>query len=372
MNAHTPPRILMVITELDRGGAEQQFVQLALGLQERGWKVRAVCLGPRAELCVPLETTGIEVAWLDARGLLSAGRVLWRLRRHILEFRPDLVQTFLFHANILGRLAARWAGVRKIVCGLRVAEKRAHWHGTIEWLTASLVTCWVCVSEGVRSHARDVWRLPADRLVVIPNGLDVSKWRSVTPIDRASLRIPANAEVLLSVGRLDYQKGIDLLLQAFATVSRERPLARLVIAGEGPLRPQLESLANGLPHGADRVHFLGQRADIPALLAMCDLFVLASRWEGMPNALMEAMAAGKPCVATRVEGIPELLRQGEAGWLVDGENETALAATIQAALSDPTARQAFGRAAQEISVKDFTADSMIDRYAQLYAELESR
>jgi glycosyltransferase involved in cell wall biosynthesis len=373
---HSPrPRILMIITELDRGGAEQQFVQLAIGLLHKGWEVRVVCLGPRAELCDQLEEQGIVPRCLGARSVWSTLSVLKQLIENIRSFQPEIIQTYLFHANILGRLAAFRAGRSIVVCGLRVAERQAHWHGWVEWLTASLVTRWVCVSEGVRQHAAKNWKLDQTRLVVIPNGIDIDRWKNAIPFTRADLDLPADAIMLFSAGRLDVQKGMDILLKAFGKVAPEWPSLHLVIAGEGPLRRELELHKGTQGPASGRVHFLGQRNDIPRLMATCDLFVLASRWEGMPNALLEAMATGKPCVATNAEGSSELLGYGQRGehsqrgWLVPVDDSLALAAAIDEALSSESRCTDLANSAQAYIEKQLTTQAMISAYNFLYGQL---
>lgn len=365
----------MIITELDRGGAEQQFVQLAIGLLHKGWEVRVVCLGPRAELCDQLEEQGIIPHCLGARSARSTLSVLKQLVENIRSFQPEIIQTFLFHANILGRLAAFRAGRSIVVCGLRVAERQAHWHGWVEWLTASLVTRWVCVSEGVRQHAAKNWKLDQTRLVVIPNGIEIDRWKNAIPFTRADLDLPSDAIMLFSAGRLDVQKGMDILLEAFGKVAPEWPRLHLVIAGEGPLRKELE-LHKGTQSPANgRVHFLGQRNDIPRLMASCDLFVLASRWEGMPNALLEAMATGKPCVATNVEGSSELLGYGQAGehaqrgWLVPINDPETLAEAIDKAISSETRSTEIAKSAQAYIEKQLTTQATISAYDFLYRQL---
>lgn len=149
-------------------------------------------------------------------------------------------------------------------------------------------------------------RLDRQRVSVIPNGVEFDRFQSAGACDLSPLGIPAGARVLVSVGRLHPQKGYDLLIEAIAPLLADQPGWQLLIVGEGPARFDLERQIReaGLE---GRIHLPGYRDDVPSILAAADAFVLASRWEGMPNAVLEAMAAGLPVVATDVEGIDELI-----------------------------------------------------------------
>ena len=215
------------------------------------------------------------------------------------------MQSFLFHANVATRLAAPLAGRPWVVGGLRVAERQRHWHLAVDRLTARLSAGSVCVSEGVARFAREVGGLPADRLIVIPNGVDPSPFDAARPTPRASLGIPDAAHLALFVGRLDPQKGVHVLLDAAEVVARAARLApghRRRRAGTGP--------RFDARNDPDCVHWLGRRDDVPGLLKAADLLVLPSLWEGMPNVVLEAMAARRAVVGTAVEGTEDLVIPG--------------------------------------------------------------
>ena len=365
-----PTRVTLAITDLDVGGAERALVALVLGLDRRRWRPSVACLAGEGALAAPLRVAGIEVACLgvSARRPVAAVRGLARAFR---EQRPALVQGFLFHANVAARLAARGAGRPPVLGGLRVAERRAlrRWHLTLDRLTFPLGVGSVCVSRGVERFSVERGGLPADRLVVIPNGVAPARFDAAAPVDRRSLGIPEDAVLALYVGRLDPQKGLDRLLQAADQVVRRCPTWHLALAGDGPLRAELTALVEvgGLAGVADRVHWLGRRDDVPGLLKAADYLVLPSLWEGMPNVVLEAMAAGLPVVATAVEGTEDLVVPGETGWLVPPGRCGPLAAALVEAATAADRRRAFGRAGRARVEVGFTPDRVVAAYERLWA-----
>jgi glycosyltransferase involved in cell wall biosynthesis len=363
-----PVRLAFCITELDAGGAERALSQLVLGLDRTAWEPKVFCLGPPGPFAGVLQDDGVSVRCFDAVHQWDAPRVLWQLRRELSAWRPQLLQTFLFHANILGRLAGRRAGVPRIVCGQRVAERRTSWHGRLDRWTDRWVDRHVCVSQGVAEFCEHVVGLPREKLHVIPNGIEYERFATASPIDWTELGLPRDAQVVLCIGRLEPQKGIDDLLTAWADVVPAHPSAHLVIVGDGPDRATLERQAEGLALRA-RVHFLGRRDDVPRFLQGAVGLALPSRWEGMPNVVLEAMAAAKPVVATQVEGTAELVVPERTGWLVPVSHPPALASALRELLNHPERATNFGVEAQRLSKSQFAADKIVAAYDRLYREL---
>ncbi len=367
-----PVRIGFCITDLDQGGAERQLVELVTRLDRGKFDPVVYCLGPRPasnprSLADELEAAGVRVHCFHARRIWQFFSVLRKLRRQIAADAPEIVQTFLFHANLLGTLAARRAGVPHVLTGVRVAERRAAWHLTLARWTDRWVERHVCVSESVRSFCRPAG-LSESKLVVIPNGVNLARFAAAQPRSLSEFGIAADRQVMTHVGRLDTQKGVGWLLEQMPKIFAARPHAELLLVGTGPELENLERLASRLGL-AGRVHFAGFRPDIPEILAASDLCLLASRWEGMPNSMLEAMAAGKPVVATRVEGVEEVLGPGAA-------EQTALPADPQmftqqavAILADASLASRLGRDNQERARQFFTFETMVDAYERLYGSL---
>ncbi len=369
MTVAIPTRLVFCITELDPGGAERALTQLVLNLNREEWMPHVICLGPRGHFADVLQAANVPVTCLNARGTLSLPRVLIQLTRELRRLRPSLVQTFLFHANLLGRVAARLAGITCVVSGIRVAEHRSSWYGRLDRWTNFLVATNVCVSQGVADFSERTTKLDRRKLVVIPNSVDVDRFAGAKPADLTQFGIPDGSRVFISIGRLERQKGIDLLLDAVALLTADlRNDVYFLIVGDGPdlqlLRGQCER-----DQLTDRIHFAGRRDDIPELLAASTALILPSRWEGMPNVVLEAMAAARPVIATNVEGIGELVRDQVTGLTVPPESPRQLAMAIQQLLSDGEFWSAAGVKAQAIVIKDFTQQSISAAYCALYRKL---
>ncbi|MCR4412394.1 MAG: glycosyltransferase, partial [Thermoguttaceae bacterium] len=258
---------------------------------------------------------------------------LWRLRQFVARLGPDLVHTWIFAANAYGRAAGILAGVRCLVAGERCVDP---WKGPIElaidrWL-ARRTACLVGNSPGVRDFY--VSRgLPAERFEVIPNGIapaapPVASRREVL----ASLGLPETARIAALVGRLWPQKRVRDAIWA-TDLMRVFPYDfHLVILGDGPQRDRLEQFRDQV-EVHDKVHFLGQRDDVHQILPHCDVLWSPSAFEGQSNAIMEAMAAGVPVVATDIPGTRDLVVDGETGFLVPTPDRPAESATINDAVA---------------------------------------
>lgn len=372
-----PRRIAFLITELDDGGAERAFVRIATGLDRSRWQVAVYCLSERGPLAEPLEQAGIEVTCLGLpQGPSGVFSKLWRawqavqqLTNEFIERPPMLVQTFLFHANVIGRLAANAAKIRNVVSGIRVAERRSRWRLTFDRATQGSVAKHVCVSEAVAKFSIEQSGLDPNKIIVIPNGVDFDRFQKAEPIEWQTLGLPSDAQVILSVGRLEAQKDPRSLLLAFGQIAAEFPAAHLIFVGNGHLKDELSGEAHLKGLGA-RVHCVGRRSDVAQLLRASQVFALASQWEGMPNVVLEAAAAGTPIVATTVEGVSELLPSNEFGMLVKPGSASDLAAALRQILSDPTAARQRADCLQQ-RIASFSWESVIRRYDELYEALVS-
>ncbi len=356
-----------MITDLDTGGAERALVNLVTRLDRTRWQPSVICLDKPSDLNAPLVEAGIEVVNLcvDRRRPLQA---IFKLAREFRRLRPQLVQSFLFHANLASRLAAVFAGRPPVVCGIRVAEREKAWHLKLDRWTNFLTVGSVCVSEGVKRFSETNGGLPAAKLVVIPNGIDTATYDQSVKLKRDDLGLADSDVVALFVGRLTRQKDVSTLLKASAEVARVDPRFHLVIVGDGPDRAMTEEQACGLFDLTGRVHWLGRRGDIPELLALSDYLVLPSLWEGMPNVVLEAMAARRAVVATNVEGSDELVIPGETGWLVPAGDASALVNAMREACNRENSHTR-GVAGRERIEKMFTMDRVVEAYEAVWTRL---
>ncbi len=361
-----PIRVAFCITDLDVGGAERMFVELVTRLDRRRWEPRVFCLSGPGALVEKLQANNIPVTCFSAKSVRTLG-VIWRLAAELKKFRPALMQSFLFHANLVGRLAAWLARVPRMVCGIRVAERRSPVPLWLDRLTQGFVDHNVCVSHAVADFSIRNARLKDSKVSVIANGVDYHRFASATAVDRASLGL-TTAPLVLFVGRLDPQKAPLVLLGAFERLIARHTDWQLLFVGEGPLRTSMTEWV--IEHRLkSSVHFTGWRPDVPELLKAADVLVLPSLWEGMPNIVLESMAAGLPVVVSRVEGTEDLIRDGETGLLTTPGSVEEVEQQIEKVLMDREFSTSLASAAQQIVANGFTLEAMIHSYEQLYLSL---
>ena len=355
-----------MITDLDPGGAERALVSLAVRLNQERWRPAVFCLDKPGFLVDSLVQANVacECLGVHPHNPLKAVACLAKgLRR----FKPLLVQSFMFHANLAARLAAPWARFPWVIGGLRVAERQKLWHLTLDHLTAWLSPGSVCVSSGVMRFSRDVARLDPARLTVIPNGIEIAAFDAAVPVPRSILGIPDHAHLVLYVGRLDQQKGLPDLLTAAELVIALKPDWHLALAGDGPSRDWLLGHIASRPILSGHVHWLGHRDDIPSVLKSADVLVHASLWEGMPNSVLEAMAAGLAVVGTTVEGTEDLVVPGQTGWLIAPHDPVALAHVLMEAAESPDRLKRFGQAGRLRALEQFALQTTVAAYERLWA-----
>lgn len=340
--------VTLFIPRLHRGGTGKQVLHLARGLERRGSDVDALTLLPLGEYGRALEQRGVEVVTLGASRHFPDPRVLIRCIRHLRRRKPDVVVAFLFHATLVARLSVHVAGTSALVSSVRNERFGGGIRRVVQRLLHPLDDLATVNSMEVAQRLAERGILDPDRTEVVRNAIDPSAYGGEPPPDlRASLDVGPDRVLWLAVGHPHRQKGYDVLVEAWRRVATEVPVAELRIAGEGPDRARLERRIRerGM---ADTCRLLGFRDDVPRLLSAADAFVLSSRWEGSPNAVMEAMASGLPVVATGVGGLPELLDGGEAGRLVPPEDPERLAEVmIEVSRAPAGARRQLGERARQ-------------------------
>ncbi|WP_437229507.1 glycosyltransferase [Planctomicrobium sp. SH661] len=360
-----PRRIAFCITDLDAGGAEKALFQLVTGLDRKEWTPTVYCLGPEAELAPLLRERGIRVHCYGARGWRGWGVFGW-LTKHLRELQPELLQCFLFHGNLVGRIAGKRAGVPIVLAGHRVAEREKRWHLWLDRWTRGLVDHHVCVSRGVANHVLKHLRVRPEQISVIPNGVAPVPKDASPPDLRAEFGFDRNDRVILAVGRLHPQKGFLFLLKAFSLLHRNVPASRLLIVGDGPQRAELVAAAQReqLP-----VQFAGYRRDVPAIMRQSDVLAMPSQWEGMPNVVLEAMQAGLPVVTTDVEGISDLVGNEQQGLVVTRGDARGFAAALQRILTEAGLASRLAESAQNLVETEFTWQKSTEKYDLLFRRL---
>jgi glycosyltransferase involved in cell wall biosynthesis len=375
-------RVLQLITELRPGGAERIVYELARGLPSDRYTVEVCSLRPATGAVAGwLREAGIGVHSLEITHKLDLGAI-GRLRALLRRGAFGILHTHLFHANMVGRLAARH-GVPPIVLGtIHIAERRFRpWHFWLDRMTLGPHGVEVCVSQAVRDFTRERTRLAPERFRVISNGVDLSRFDRYADADvrktaarelRSEFGFSPETRVAVAVGRLEDQKGYPDLLEAWARLRNDARLAvsgaALIVGGEGRERPALEAQIRRLGLG-NRVRLPGHREDIPKFLAGADLLAFSSHYEGFGLALVEAMAAGLPVVATAVDSVPEVLGDSPAGHLVPPRDPDALAHELAETIAlAPDRRESLAVLARA-RAQTFSLPKMLNAYAELYDEL---
>jgi glycosyltransferase involved in cell wall biosynthesis len=359
-----PIKLAFCITELNIGGAERAMCELAVRLDKSRFSVMVYSLQSlpdcESKSCVPmLEASEIPVRFLNMHGLRSFPAGFFRLRKLLKEQQPAIFLSYLFHANFLGRLAARSVGIKHIFSGIRVAEKNAAWHLLFDRWTNRWVEKNICVSRSVAEFTETVGRLAKEKIVVIPNGIDI------VPVNKIGNE---KSNRVIFVGRLTYQKGVDWFLETIPDWLGQLPDWECWIVGDGEDYNSLRNILYGKDYDSvrNRIKFSGWRSDVPELLVTSKILVLPSRWEGMPNVVLQAMSVGLPVVAAEVEGISELLGENNADQTCRfGDNKT-MTERILTLATHPDLAERLGNRNREQVQKFYSMDTVVRRYEKLF------
>ena len=378
-------KVLHVITESNLGGAQRNTLLSIRGLASRGCEVHLACgpygPGDATALIREAEASGIKV-WtirslvrrIDPRHDAAAALALARLLR---REKYDVVHTHSTKAGMLGRAAAWLCRVPVIIHtfhGVPFDTRRDNWKTRLCFISERFF-CLFChklvsVGEVLRGELIAHRVAKPGKIETIRSGVDFATLDA--PADRAAVRrelgLPERARVIGFVGRLAEQKAPDVLLDAFALVRKALPDAHLVLVGEGPLHDQLAAAAARL-HLSGCVHLLGERADVPRVMAALDLFALPSRWEGVGRALTEAMYMKLPVVSTGVNGVPELVQDEVTGLIIKGDDPADAAEKIVRLLTDTELARALGLAAHDRVKSLMSSETMVEAIMNLYRKL---
>jgi glycosyltransferase involved in cell wall biosynthesis len=365
------PRVALLSTSLDRGGAETQVVALAIELTRNGHKVAVISLIAPTAYTVELRDAGVEVFSLHMRAGSADPRGLWRLARFLVRFRPRILHSHLFHANILARLSRLIVPVPVVISTLHSVSESGRRRADTRWrdrayrasdpLTDQVVA--VCEAVAARHIACGAAR--AAKCRVIANGVDGDAFRPDGE-RRAAMRreLELGEEfVWLAAGRLMWKKDYVTMLRAFSS----RSGSVLLVAGTGPQSAELRELA--LQMGVD-VRWLGAREDMAALMNAADALVLSSVVEGLPVVLLEAAASGLIAVSTDAGGARDAIAEGETGFIVPAGNAEALAAAMALVESlDAAGRERMSRAARERAMRLFDQKAVAIEWERCYDDL---
>ena len=378
-----PLRVHHIITGLPVGGAQTMLGQLLACGDPARLDQRVISLGGLGALGADLRANGVVVAALDMRrgpaGAIDAARLAGWLRRD----KPDLVQTWLYHADLIGGLAARLAGCRHLVWNIRHTDLRPGSDKRSTILVAracAAVSGWlperiVCNSEtALRTHV--ALGYPPDKFIIIPNGIDAARFRpdpAAYAAVRRELGVASETPLIGLVGRFHPQKDHRGFLRAAAMLVERHERVRFLLCG-GNVTPDNARLGEWIvEHGlGDRVHLLGVRQDMPRLTAALDVATSSSsHGEAFGNVIVEAMACGVPCVVTDVGDSGAIV--GATGRLVAPAEPVALAqAWAELLAAGPEERAALGAAARRRAIEHYAIEGVVERYQTLYEEIADR
>jgi sugar transferase (PEP-CTERM/EpsH1 system associated) len=372
-----PLHVAHAVLSLDFGGLERIVADLVRQGRRRGQRVSVICLERPGTLAERVAADGANLVCLDKKPGVQLATI-GRLKKLLAELRPDVLHTHQVGALFYAGPAARRAGVPVVLHtehinnlrkarGGRLSRMKMAW---LWWLAARYADRYCCVSEDIVDDMVRRRIVPRKKLRFVANGIDTALFQNGdgAAAIREQLGIPAEAPVVGTVGRLNEVKSQDLLIRAFARVRTRFPAAHLVLVGDGPMRATLESLAADLGV-AGAVHFAGYQDRPERYLHVMDLFALTSRMEGMPLAILEAWAAGRPVIASAVGGVPDLVRDGVSGVLFPSGDETALVGALESLIAAPDRARSLADAGRKEVETRYDLGRMAREYEQHYQEL---
>jgi len=368
--ASGPLKVLQLISSLPVGGAEDLVAAIVTGLDPARFRVMAATLGPPGAVGEELISAGHPVYSLNLDlKTASFWRLVGAVRRLLREVQPDLLHTHLYHPNLYGRLGALGLGLGGVVASVHNSYTRVKLHRCLWNFFLSRFSDRVLVSSPQVWRDVRTWdRAPVAKLEIFPYGVKLDELDlSLSPAQAKDV-LGVTGFVLGAVGRLEEQKGHRYLLAALPELSREIPDLTVLLVGEGRVGEALARQAGELGV-ADRVRFLGTRRDLPLLFRAMDLFVQPSLWEGLPLALLMAMGAGLPVVATRVSGVLEVIEEGVNGLAAPPGDSRALAGAVLELYRRPEHRVRLGTAARATVAHKYSQEAMLRRLEHLYLEI---
>lgn len=379
-------KILYLITDLNIGGSEKMLYELVTRIDQTKFSPLVCGLKSWGYYAEKIKEKGIKVITLNLEQgfwLTKNFQAIFTLVKIIREERVNLVHTFLFRANFLGRIAASLAGVAKVISSIRVMEEEKKYHLFLERITSFLSDKFIVNSQALKNFIIEKMKTPAKKIEIIYNGIDFSNLPKVENKNKCQELGYREEDILIgTVGRLHKQKGIEFFIKAIKIITQApspctkkwggaSPITqslKFLIIGDGPERKNLQSEICDLQL-ENKVQLFGWRTDVLEIISILDIFVLPSLWEGTPNVILEALAYGKPVVATKVGGVPEIIEDGKNGLLVEPANAKKLAEAIIWMLENPEKAKEMGEKGKKKVENFFPIDKMVKETERIYDKL---
>jgi glycosyltransferase involved in cell wall biosynthesis len=366
--------VMLLTVGLTVGGTEGQLLELASRLDSRRFNVLVCALKGEGPVARVMRERGIRVVTLNGRGAWDV-RVLYRLFRLVRQERPEILHAFLGFANLAASLAGRLPGVPVVIWSYRDVEV---WKTKAHWLVDRLAVRWAdaitCCSDAVRRFVLAHMNGQASKFLTIHNGVDLEMFGSARAASRSELKLREGGVVIGTVSRLDEpKKGLAVMLRALAHLAGRdgMPDWQWLLVGDGPARDRLRSLAVELELPG-QVMFAGLRHDVASVLPVMDIFVCPSLYEGFGIAIVEAMAVGRPVIASATGGITEIVVHGDTGLLVPPGDAAALADALATLLTHPDQARAMGARGLARVRERFSIETTVQQHQQLYESLRKR
>jgi glycosyltransferase involved in cell wall biosynthesis len=362
-------RIGYVIGQLTQGGTERQLYELVRAVDRKSFETFVYCLSEKtAPFGDLISKTGAKLRVLRRRCHLDVARMR-ELASLLRRDRIDIVHSLLFEANAYAWPACFLAGVPHLVTSVRSCNSELdvlrRWVNRLAFRSSDAV---ICNGEVVRSFLARYFSVPRQKSIVIHNGIDLDQFQKSSAAPTTNGDPNCDHRVVITVARLVPEKDVNLFIEAAELLSDEYPNVRFVIVGDGPCRSELMRCVS--ESGLDeKISFFGERDDVPQLLANADVFWLTSKWEGLPNVVLEAMACGKPVVARDVGACRELIKHGETGFLVSARDARQFKEYTLNLFRDPCRRMDMGTAARKLVEDSFSVARMSEATEALYRSL---
>lgn len=361
--------LMFLIWSLEMGGAEHVVLNLVRGVDRARFNPMVCCLNWKGRMAAGLEQEGIPVFSLDKRPKFDP----WMLVKMVRLFRRErvhLLNSHLWSAHFWGRLAAILAGVPAIV----ITEHNLDtWRNRAHFMADQILSKWtdkvIFVSEEVKNFYGKHLTLPAEKLQVVHNGIKIAKTTTSQSEIRKKMGVPEGSCIIGTVGRLDKRKGLRFLLDVVASLVQKNANIFCLIVGEGKEKDDLVQYRDSLGL-QDKVKFLGYWPELAEVLSCMDIFTLSSIMEGLPLAILEAMSAGKPVVATDVGGNWEAVASGKTGWLVPYGDIPAMVSALSTLIENPKRAEEMGDAGFARIQTEFSLDAMIQTTQNIYLQCD--
>ena len=363
-------KVCYIIGQLTKGGAEKQLYELIKGLDKQKYTPIVISLTKGGYWIEPLLEEKIDVIQLQREKSFEFARFI-QLIRILKELAPEIVHTYLFSANSYGRLAALWTRIPIIIAGERnfpaLGKDKSIYKIIIDKILSRFTKKIICNSNAARMVLIKRYGIKSDKIMTIHNGININGFDHVHNIKMNSGEIN-----VVTVGNLIYQKNYHLFLRVAQRIIDNLPIDNIKfhLIGDGPLRDDLVLYAESLQL-EKKVCFWGERDDVPELLPKMTLFLMTSRFEGLSNAIMEAMLSGLPVIATDVGGTNEMVIDGSTGYLCPSDDEDQIIEKILHLIDHPDHAFLLGERGRQFIIKNFGINKMIAQTQSLYATLSA-